>query len=373
MTEGKQFWINKSKLDQSQWQESSNAELSDGQVRLAVKEFAFTANNITYAALGDMLQYWKFFPAGEGFGIIPVWGFADVVESQHSDFSIGERVYGYFPMGEYLTIAPGSVSSMSFVDTTEHRGPLPLVYNQYMRCANDPLYTQDTEALQMILRPLFTTAFLLDDFFACENFFQGEQLILSSASSKTAIGTAFALKTNRDARKLEGSSDYKIVGLTSAANRKFVEGLGIYDEVLGYDELASIKQVPSVFIDFAGNAPLKAGVHNTLTDKLLYSCVVGASHWDQTAGDSEPMAGPEPQMFFAPSQAQKRVSEWGPEGFGRRLTGLWQQFVQFTTEWIDIETRQGKDAISESYQQVLAGKLSPKEGLIYSINSDTTE
>lgn len=40
--------------------------LAEGQALLAVGEFALTANNVTYAALGDALRYWEFFPAGEG-------------------------------------------------------------------------------------------------------------------------------------------------------------------------------------------------------------------------------------------------------------------------------------------------------------------
>lgn len=56
--------------------------LAEGQALLAVGEFALTANNVTYAALGDALRYWEFFPAGEGLGIVPVWGFAEVLASR---------------------------------------------------------------------------------------------------------------------------------------------------------------------------------------------------------------------------------------------------------------------------------------------------
>ncbi len=72
-----------------------DAPLADGQVRVRVDAFALTANNITYAAMGDMLNYWKFFPSGEdGWGIVPVWGFGTVVESTHADVAVGERLYG---------------------------------------------------------------------------------------------------------------------------------------------------------------------------------------------------------------------------------------------------------------------------------------
>ena len=41
---------------------------ANGQALLRVDHFAFTANNITYAAAGDLLSYWNFFPARAGLG-----------------------------------------------------------------------------------------------------------------------------------------------------------------------------------------------------------------------------------------------------------------------------------------------------------------
>ena len=67
--------------------EFAPAPLDEGEVRLRVDAFGFTANNITYAAAGDMIGYWTFFPAPDpgdevNWGRVPVWGFADVVESR---------------------------------------------------------------------------------------------------------------------------------------------------------------------------------------------------------------------------------------------------------------------------------------------------
>ena len=61
---------------------TADSALQDGEIRVQVVRFALTCNNITYAALGDMLNYWQFFPTGEaGWGIVPVWGFGTVVQS----------------------------------------------------------------------------------------------------------------------------------------------------------------------------------------------------------------------------------------------------------------------------------------------------
>ena len=66
-----------------------SGELADGAIRLKVESFSVTANNITYAVVGDGFGYWNFFPAPDGWGRVPVWGFADVAELRHISHEIG--------------------------------------------------------------------------------------------------------------------------------------------------------------------------------------------------------------------------------------------------------------------------------------------
>ena len=69
--------VRKNQIAQTRWQSVDDAPLSEGQVRVEVELFALTANNITYAAMGDAMHYWDFYPSGDAdWGIIPVWGFA---------------------------------------------------------------------------------------------------------------------------------------------------------------------------------------------------------------------------------------------------------------------------------------------------------
>src|SRR5207302_8785525 len=78
-----------------------------GEALLAIRRVALTTNNITYAAFGDAMQYWDFFPAGEaGWGHMPAWGFADVIESNVAGLERGERFYGYFPLATHLRVQP---------------------------------------------------------------------------------------------------------------------------------------------------------------------------------------------------------------------------------------------------------------------------
>ncbi|MDU6494562.1 DUF2855 family protein [Bradyrhizobium sp.] len=86
-----------------------------------VDRFAFTANNITYALLGEQLKYWQLFPAPDGFGIIPVWGFGDVIASRNPAVAEGERLFGYFPMATHLCIEAADISKRSLRDAAAHQ------------------------------------------------------------------------------------------------------------------------------------------------------------------------------------------------------------------------------------------------------------
>ncbi|MFH2128935.1 MAG: DUF2855 family protein, partial [bacterium] len=291
-------------------------------------------------------------------------GFADVVVSDNKDVKTGERYYGYYPMATHLRVQPQQVSSSSLMDGASHRQSLSKIYNQYVRCANDPLYQPETEALQMLLRPLFTTSFLLDDFLFDNELFGARQLVLSSASSKTALGTAFSLFHNRSERQL----DYRIIGLTSPGNLEFVKGLGCYDDVISYDQVAALSAKPATtVVDFAGNSALLKQLHLHFNDQLKYSCLVGAAHWDKGGGSMRDLPGAPPQLFFAPSQAEKRLKEWGGAAFQQKLAGVWSRFIAFVDDWILIERGNGPVEVDHVYQTVLAGHLNPRTGYILSL------
>lgn len=196
------FLVNRANLSECRFVDvpaAANVDLAAGELLIAVDRFALTANNVTYAVAGDMLNYWSFFPAQAGWGRIPVWGFGDVVQSKHDAVQTGERLYGYYPMSSWLKIRPESVTPAAIVDGSAHRKDLPPIYNQYLRTAVDRLYERATEERQMLFRPLFLTAFLLDDYLAEGDLFGASAVVLTSASSKTAIGLASLLSENKRA------------------------------------------------------------------------------------------------------------------------------------------------------------------------------
>ena len=352
------FEVSRSDLRRTRWADAPPAELGDGEARLAVRRFGFSANNITYAVLGDLMRYWTFFPTEDGWGRIPVWGFAEVVEPNGTGLVEGELVYGYLPMGSELVVAPTRIGPNGFTDATAHRGDLPAAYNGYTRCATDPVYEPTTEAVQMLFRPLFMTGFLLDDWLADNDFHAADVVVLSSASSKTAFGLAFLL-TERDDRP-------EVIGLTSPRNADFVADLEVYDRVLTYDDVDFLDpEDPTVYVDMAGDAGVRRELHEHL-GALTASVQVGATHHDQVGGGGS-LPGPAPALFFAPDQVAKRRQDWGPGGVESRFAVAWRGFLPIVEEWVEVVERRGDD-IERTYAEVLDGKADPSHAFVLSVD-----
>ncbi|WP_058640844.1 DUF2855 family protein [Pseudacidovorax intermedius] len=364
------FLVHPTDLGQTQLREREDTPLEPGQIRLGIDRFALTANNITYAAFGDAMGYWRFFPTGdEAWRFVPVWGFARVLQSTHAGVAVGERVYGFFPTSSKVVLTPRRLSPERFTDMASHRAELPAVYNQYFRCASDPLYTADTEDIQALLRPLFITSWLIDDFLGDNAFFGAAEggratVLLSSASSKTAYGTAFQLAQRPDVR---------VVGLTSDGNRAFCESLGCYDEVMAYGELDRIAaDTPCVYVDFAGNGELRRAIHERF-GQLRYSMVIGNTHVDQRApeGAAKTLPGPRATFFFAPTQIRKRTGEWGAEAFGQKLAQGWQAFtaraMRADAPWLQVAQHRGGSALQALWPTVMHGRGDPRAAHVVSL------
>jgi hypothetical protein len=327
-------------------------ECPAGGVLCRIERFALTANNITYGVFGDAMAYWNFFPAPAGWGRIPVWGFAEVVESKHDAIKAGERLYGYWPMATHAVLRPDKVTDAQFMDGAAHRRPLPTPYQVYMRLAHDPLHDPKHEDHRALLHPLFFTSWLIEDFLADNQLFGATQVVLASASSKTALGVAFLLKAHGT----------RTIGLTSPGNKAFCEQVGYYDEVVTYDDVARVRaDVPTVYVDMAGDGKLLHAVHHHFGAQLKHSCIVGATHWENRATQHQ-LPGAKPQFFFAPTQVGKRTKDWGMPGLISRLGAGWLAFLPSVERWLEIRTGRGPEAVGAVYKEVLEGRQPPKLG-----------
>jgi|SRR5580692_2150610 hypothetical protein len=352
------FLIAKDDLHRCRWHEGPPAELEPGQARLNVDAFGLTSNNITYAMFGEAMSYWSFFPAEQGWGRMPVWGFAEVSDSHLQELAVGTRVYGYLPPSTELIVAPARVSAHGFIDASAHRATLPPAYNAYASVDSDPAYDVEHEDQQMLLRPLFFTSFLIDDFLHDSDFFGAQSVILSSASSKTASALAFLLAQRHGVN---------VTGLTSSSSADFARAIGVYDHVVTYDDLDSLPSERAVYIDMAGNAELRSAIHGRYGEELLHSAVVGATHHDRMGQLPDSLPGPRPMFFFAPDRASKRSGDWGREGLERRLADAWHPYVQWTAGWLEVIHASGADAVQSAYLELLDGRIDPAKAHVLSL------
>ena len=350
------IWVNRSDLTDMMVNEDSMPVLAEGAVRFRVESFAVTANNVTYAIAGDSFGYWNFFPAGEGFGVVPMWGHARAEQSNHPDIAKGERAFGYLPMGTHFDVVAASVTLQGFVDAAPHRQPMSPIYNQYSRLAADPEHDPDHENERMIFGPLFKTGYLIEHMFRGVQWHGAKSMVMTSASSKTSMGLASCTR--------QSSPAIKRVGLTSQANVDFVTATGLYDAVLDYDAIGELAAEPSVVVDFAGNGALLKAIHAQLGRDLKYSCLVGATHAGAPTAGLQGITGPEPILFFAPDHAVAAIKESGAKLFGQAVGESWQKFLASIGGVMTIDERSGVIAAADAFQATLKNEAEPGVGIV---------
>jgi hypothetical protein len=355
----KDFIVNRTNLREFNVVDCAPLSPRDGEAVISIDRFALTANNITYGVAGDSVGYWQFFPAPEGMGKIPVWGIGTVSASNHPNVEPGQRFYGYFPMSSELLVVPDRVSPRGFSDSVAHRAELPVVYNQYslMNIENgfDPRFNNH----QILYRPLLVTSYVLSDYLQDNDNFDANQIVISSASSKTAFGLAFMLK---------GQTNATVIGLTSPGNVDFVKELGLYDETVAYDDVEQLNRTePTTYVDMSGNRQLRPRVHHHFGDNLVYDCGVGMTDWESPDGeDPTTLPGAKPTMFFAPTQIVKRNKELGPAEYQARIAGALARFYGEVDSWIKIEEH-AFDEVEVVYREVLEGPA-PDRGYIVTLS-----
>jgi Protein of unknown function (DUF2855) len=325
--------------------ESPEAQLEEGEAQLRIERFALTANNVSYADFGDRLGYWRLFPAPDGWGRIPAWGYARAVRSRSRAVAEGQRVYGLVPMGSHVTVRP-EAHSFGFADGAAHRADLSPVYNRYL-----PVEEVGDEA-DLIMRPLFGTSVILDLVLSEGASGQATTVVLTSASSKTAYGLAHLLRRR----------SVRTIGLTSERNRRWVEDLALYDQVLPYGQASEVEAAsPAVVVDFAGDRSLVRTLHERLGDALARSILVGFTHREE-ADDDQPLPGPEPQFFFAPDEMAGRGRE-----VAQSYLEAWPGFAPVLKRAMRIERVTDGDRLVAVYRELLEGKVDPAVGYLVAL------
>lgn len=327
-------------------------ELAPGALRVRIDRFGLTTNNVTYAAVGEAFHYFKFFPppaplAAEGWAGLPVWGLGTVVESRAPSIAAGAEVYGFFPAAGHAVLTPAREGGIGFV---VERPQVPRefsIYHQYALADRDPFHVEGMAEWVVAFRPLFLTGLLLADQLAAFDFHGAGAVVVSSASSKTAYGVAAALR-----RRAHGRA---VIGLSSARNQAFAAGLGVYDRVLTYEELAALPRgVGVVHVDIAGGPRLRAELAQHLGDELQLHLGVGITHG--APGESSARS----EFFFAPAWMLRRTHERGA-AFAAELADGWRALLAGVVGRFHVERGSGADEALRVYRALAAGESAPEK------------
>lgn len=325
--------------------DAPRTELEPGEVRLSVERFGVTANNVAYAKLGELLHYYDAFPAPDGWARVPAWGFATVEASRHPDHAEGTRVFGLLPMSTRLTVSPEPTYG-GFSDSAPHRRTMHPFYRRYRFVGPE----HSLDGIRTVLRPVFPTSLLLADAVSAKAA-EGAQVtaLVSSASSKTALGLAYVLA---------GREGVRTHGLTSDGNIAFVRRTGLYDAVTTYDTLGETDlPAPVAFIDFAGAQEGLQAVHERFAAALVLSVLVGGTRADALP-DVAGLPGPAPTQFSVPDSEGERIERVGAEAYYTAVAAAEDAFVATAGGWLRADDRRGSDAVVSAWADVLTGRVS---------------
>lgn len=267
-----------------------------------------------------------------------------MTESRHAEVPVGRRVFGFRPFATEVVMTPTKVRDGGFVDGSDHRSALPAPYDGYVSEPGESAEGSEREAYDSLLRPLFTTSFLIADWSAHES---------------------YALKHLRHGQGPE------VVGLTSCANVESTREVGLYDRVIGYDEIATLYgEQPVVYVDLSGNAEVRAAVH-TQCAGLKHDCAVGLTHWDAAPSDTGSLPGPAPVFFFAPAELERQSSVVGRAALAQRIDEAMDGFVARVSDpsapLMTLEWHRGREAASAAYASTVAGRVPPSVGMMVAL------
>ncbi|KAF9555438.1 hypothetical protein CPC08DRAFT_642870 [Agrocybe pediades] len=388
-------------------------------VLIKVDRFGFSANNVTYQALGEHphFRYFDFHPApssqdgsisSKTHGLVPVWGFGIIVKSTHPKIDEGERVYGYFAPTRYLLlpVSPADVNKTSFYVPRPHLPADRRPYNQILRCRADPHYISSPQAedMTMLYRPLYWTAFWCEDWLHSTNYRGGAtRILVSSASSKTAF--CFAHRVRKRISAGEISSTTQIIGLTSKKNIQFTKNLNLYHHVLDYDSFTTSGLLGGgssssgndsqsnndrwLYIDVAGNPDLNHTIAAHFDDRLadtptlVTTVSLGMTNlspaaseassikWDEQSfkngAESKRATERKVEQFFMPEWLEVRKHQLPISEIFSRQNQAWKELMTDGAQWVRLQRVYGPERVKNAYEALTREGLGPDCGLIWSL------
>ncbi|KAI1283550.1 hypothetical protein F5Y07DRAFT_155853 [Xylaria sp. FL0933] len=399
--------------------------LPPSSLRLRTTVLSLTINNFTYAALGDLLHWWDVHPLPPStpppyndsakYGRISAWGYAEVLASTVPSIPAGSHAWGYVPLGtlpEDLEVSLHPTQTDQFVVTSKHRAHVLPIYNRYFLSLPDK--DKDGPAAEIaarspgvahdaVLRVMHATAFLMADFvfsgdkarvvapglgpddgddanaWSAEDADLADATVLIFAPGSKAAAIFAALLRERDGK--EGARPRRIVGVTSEASRAFVEGTGIYDEVvLTSAEPTSIvgeREKKIVLFDFGGRAGVAhrwaaaLATHLADSNRLLFVGVGSAILEPSTVGVAlAGMAQTPPYKAVrvnAGDMRRRAIARVGEAAYWDEEARSYEGFRRDGIKGLRMVWGEGMEDVIKGWERLAKGEVLPSEGLVYKL------
>jgi hypothetical protein len=238
----------------------------------------------------------------------------------------------------------------------------------------------------MLYRPLYWTSFWCEDWLFASNYRSGAKLIfISSASSKTAFCLAYCIRIR--IRNEEIPADTRIIGLTSKRNVGFTKRLGLYHEVVSYDDIGEKSfdaGVRAIYTDVAGSdelnkkllavqgpifvAAIKLGMSNVTPTKLDVTNVwTKNAALEETAEGSSPTKALEFETFFMVEWLAVRVKQLSVKEIVGMQIKAWKQLLVDAKGWVEITRVYGGEKVKAAYDSALKDGLRAEDGYVWSL------
>ncbi|KAK6084269.1 hypothetical protein SCUP515_01383 [Seiridium cupressi] len=380
-------------------------------LRIRTKVLSLTANNLSYAKLGFLLGWWDVHPLPSStpaplsdsakFGRTNCWGFAEVLESTFQGISSGSFLWGYLPLGtlaQDVTVKETGVPGQIWI-TNEHRKNTMSVYNRYMvypaSLKEDIERKSDAVAMDASVKVMFETAFLLNRYAfseipenvvhpamqASEPWGQaqadltGATIIVLAPGAKAALAFAFELTHGRKAAKV-----HRVIGAASDHSKTFVEGTGLYGEVVSTsaspsDVLSGLrvgKDEKVMVIDFGARAG--AGkkwfsevqqTHSKTTIISIGAELPGSSQAEILKAVQE--GGPGAVTPNASDMRERAISKVGEKQYFEGLNNEWEAFKEGGIRGFSFKWGEGMEGVKKGWDLLCAGNVASEQALVYKL------
>ena len=342
--------VDKGELDTARVQHEAGEALREGQIVLRVEGVAMTANTMTYAALGDALGYWRLFPAEPGWGRIPAWGHGRVIASRCAGCDAGALLFGLFPIASSV-ILTARRSKQRLTATDPHRSALNPVYNQYFF---EPDAPDAVLAAKAAFHPLLILSFVLYHHLKDSGWFDADEVVVTSASSKTALGFAFLAR-----------NEVSCTGLTSSAQKRWLEATAAYRTVseygLGAGEILGRRVL---IVDFSGSSAVVERIVLELGDRVVRVVNVGFTHVTKAVVPGTEEESARAELFFGPDHIERLVKNLGGVEFNKNFERALEAFIDTSSSWFAVHYVDGAAKLISAYQRLRRGALPASEILI---------